>query len=202
MRSKIYHDHLIATYETDPTMFDPQYVVTNYTKKEDELLKMLKEKVHPRYPNVALKKWIGLSQFLSQNYPNEALKEKIFSLRSYQALQEWITKIPGYGQKTGGLLLRLIVESGICNFDDEIGMIPIDCHDREISYRNGIIDKEKLSPHELKELGAIWIQAAYKNHLSACKIDQYLWSIGSKLCAKRDCKNCPLSETCKRKDKK
>ena len=171
----------------------------NYIGNEEKLLEIIKGNIHPRYPNIASKKWIELSKFLSINYPENQLKEKIFSLQSYKELYYFITNIKGFGQKTGGLLLRLIFESGICNFQKDIEDIPIDRHDIEISYMNGISTKENLNNNELKELGSIWIEAARENNISACYIDKYLWSIGKLFCSKKDCLNCPLKEICKGK---
>lgn len=199
MRSKIYHANLVNTYKSFKNIFNPKYVVNNYVENENELFNIIKDNIHPRYPNVALRKWISLSKFLNENYPENMLKDKIISLKSYSDLYPFITSIKGYGQKTGGLLLRLIYESGICNFDDELNDIPIDRHDVEISYLNKIVDKEKLNNIEMKKLGDIWIKAAKSNGVSACNIDKYLWSIGNELCLKRNCKECPIKDGCKTK---
>lgn len=200
MRSKLYHANLMATYKKYSEIFNPSYVVEKYlNNNNDELLKIIKENIHPRYPNVALKKWLELSEFINSNYPGEKLVEAIKELNSYKELYEFITNIKGYGQKTGGLLLRLIYECGICDFDDEINDIPIDRHDVEISYLNGIVQKEKLNNKELKDLGTTWIRAAKECGVSACYIDKYLWSIGNSLCLKKECLECPLKDNCKRK---
>jgi len=199
MRSKNYHSNLISTYKKHKDIFEPYYVVKNYKDNPEKLLHIMKENIHPRYPNVALKKWLDLSEFLNCNYPRNKLKEKINSLQSYKELYNFITSIKGYGQKTGGLLLRLLYESGICNFTDELLDIPIDRHDVEISYLNGITDKVKLNSSELKSLGTLWIKAAKNRKVSACNIDQYLWSIGNNLCSKKRCLECPLKEGCKKK---
>lgn len=199
MRSKLYHSNLINTYKKYKYIFNPCYVVKNYKGNEEKLLTIIKDNIHPRYPNVALRKWIELSEFLDTNYSNDKLKQKIISLQSYKELYNFITNIKGYGQKTGGLLLRLIFESGICCFNDEIQDIPIDRHDIEISYLNGIIDKQNLSNEELKMLGSLWINAAKENNISACNIDKYLWSIGNNLCTKKRCLCCPIRSECKTK---
>lgn len=199
MRSKLYHNNLIKTYYTYKEIFDPKYVVENYFNNQLDLLKIIKENIHPRYPNVALKKWLELSYYLNTFYSNNKLIEKIKSLNSYKELYNFINSINGYGQKTGGLLLRLIYESNICDFDDDIDDIPIDRHDIEISYLNGVIQNNKLNKDEIKKLGSIWIEAAKKNDISACDIDKYLWTIGNSLCSKKDCVNCPLNSDCLKK---
>lgn len=199
MRSSTYHSNLIHTYQQYKDIFNPCYVVENYEGHPEKLLEIIKENIHPRYPNIALKKWLDLSIFLNRNYPDDQLKEKICSLSSYKELYHFITSIQGYGQKTGGLLLRLIYESGMCHFTDELDDIPIDRHDVEISYLNEIVDKEQLNPKKLKLLGTTWIQAAKSRGVSACDIDKYLWSIGNRLCSKKRCFECPVQAECKTK---
>lgn len=200
IRSKTYHTNLIHTFEKDKEIFDPKYVVEHYENNELELLKVIKNNIHPRYPNIALKKWIYLSKFLYTNYPDDQLRTKIVSLQSYRELYDFILQINGYGQKTGGLLFRLICEAKICQFDDEIQEIPIDRHDIEISYLNGIIQKETLNKEEIKKLSRIWIEAANRNDISPFDMDKYLWSIGNQLCSKKKCDICPINMNCRRKD--
>ena len=198
--SKIYHTNLINTFQNDKKIFDPKYVVEHYENNELELLKIMKKNIHPRYPNIALKKWIYLSKFLYTNYSGEHLIAKIISLKSYRELYNFILQINGYGQKTGGLLFRLICESKICQFNDDIQEIPIDRHDIEISYLNGIISKETLNKNEIKKLSKIWIEAANINDMSPFDVDKYLWSIGNQLCSKKKCERCPINMNCRRKD--
>lgn len=200
MRSKIYHANLINTYKLHKEIFNPKYVVEKYIDNEEELLLLIKDNIHPRYPMVATKKWLYLSKFINDNFKDKDLLECIKELNSYRELYKFITSINGYGQKTGGLLLRLISESGVCSFDDEIEDIPIDRHDVEISYLNGIIDKKVLSEEEIKELGSIWIEVAKLNGLTAIYIDKYLWSIGNSLCSKKSCDVCPLNTNCQKKN--
>lgn len=199
MRSKTYHTNLIKTYENYKNIFNPSYVVKTFKDNEINLFNIIKENIHPRYPNIALKKWLELSEFLNTNYPDDKLKKKIFSFKSYKQLYNFITSIKGYGKKTGGLLLRLIFESGICNFNDDLQDIPIDRHDIEISYLNKVIDKINLNNDDLKKLGTIWIKAGKTNNISADDIDRYLWSIGTNLCLKKKCNECPLKNECKTK---
>ena len=81
-----------------------------------------------------------------------AKKSKITSLSSYTELYQFITTIKGFGQKTGGLLLRLVAESGICKFADQLTVIPIDRHDIDISYLTKVISTRKPTAQEIKEL--------------------------------------------------
>ncbi len=194
MKSSIYHDNLIKTYNEYPDIFNPIYVCNNFSANPDKLFDIIKSNIHPRYPNIALKKWLSLSSYLARE---NDLREKLKAIDSYDKLYTFITNIKGYGQKTGGLLIRLIIEQGICNVT--LDNIPIDRHDIEISYLTKVINKEKLSNSEILALGKIWVKSAQKYCVSATDIDKYLWSIGSKLCVKKKCPICPLKDICKTK---
>lgn len=194
MKSSMYHDNLVNTYKKYPNIFNPSYVHKYYNNNEKELLSIIKNKIHARYPNVALKKWLNLSEYLNNE---ENLLSKLNNFDNYNELYTFITSIKGYGQKTGGLLIRLIIELGISNVS--LDNIPIDRHDIEISYLNGVINIDKLNSEQITNLGKIWVKSAKKYDVSASDIDKYLWSIGSKLCANKMCSNCPLKDNCNRK---
>lgn len=197
MRSKNYHNNLINTYHIYPQIFNPNYVLANFTTNRDELLNIMKNNIHPRYPNVAVDKWLNLSKELSK-YNN--LLEKIKEFNNFNELNLFIRNIKGYGQKTGGLLLRLIYESNVCKFNDKLGYIPLDRHDIEISYLNSIIDSRKLNNSQIEELSSLYIKSGEKLGIDANLIDKYLWNIGSDFCNKKNCINCPLYEDCKTKE--
>lgn len=55
MRSKTYHNNLIKTYEHYKNIFNPSYVVKTFKDNEINLFNIIKENIHPRYPNIALK---------------------------------------------------------------------------------------------------------------------------------------------------
>lgn len=194
MRSQNYHNNLINTYHIYPQIFNPSYVITNFTDNKEELLNIIRNNIHPRYPNVAIDKWINLSIELSK-YDN--LLDKIREFNSFSELNLFIRNIKGYGQKTGGLLLRLIYESCVCNFNDKLGYIPLDRHDIEISYLNNIIDSTKLSNQQIEELSTLYIKSGEKLGIDANLVDKYLWNVGNDFCNKKNCIHCPLHKECK-----
>ncbi len=196
MRSQNYHNNLINTYHIYPQIFNPKHVIENFTTNKEELLSIMKNNIHPRYPNVAVNKWLNLSMELTK-YDN--LLDKIKEFKNFNELNLFIRNINGYGQKTGGLLLRLIYESGVCNFNDKLGYIPLDRHDIEISYLNNIIDSRKLNNKQIEELSSLYIESGNKLGIDANLIDKYLWNIGNDFCNKKNCINCPLHDDCKTK---
>lgn len=194
MRSQNYHNNLINTYHIYPQIFKPSYVITNFIDYKEELLNIMRNNIHPRYPNVAIDKWINLSLELSK-YDN--LLDKIREFNNFNELNLFVRNIKGYGQKTGGLLLRLIYESCVCNFNDKLGYIPLDRHDIKISYLNNIIDSKKLSNQQIEELSTIYIKSGEKWGIDANLVDKYLWNIGNDFCNKKNCIHCPLNKECK-----
>lgn len=194
-RSKVYHNNLINTYKKYPNIFNPRYVIDKYSNRENELLGIMKENIHPRYPNVALKKWMNLSRQLSQY---DSLIEKI-KLMNLSGLESFVKNIGGFGQKTGGLLIRLIVEAKLISDDQDLNFIPIDRHDIEISYLNGIVEKRELSEHEIRKLSDIFIKIGKEKGIDAGTIDKYLWNVGNTFCNRKDCLSCPLRENCRTK---
>lgn len=191
-RSKIYHNNLIATYTKYPSIFNPQYVCENYKDNPNNLLTIMKENIHPRYPNVALNKWLKLSNELSKYH---SLKNKI-SHMNLEELEIFIKQIGGFGQKTGGLLIRLIVEAKIINDNKDLNFIPIDRHDIEVSYLNKIISKNNLSDDEIRKLSDILIESGKSIGIDAGTVDKYLWNIGATFCNQKKCDECPLRNTC------
>lgn len=197
MRSQNYHNNLINTYYAYPQIFNPNYVIANFTTNKEELLNIMRNNVHPRYPNIAVNKWLNLSMELSK-YDN--LLGKIKEFNNFNELNLFVRNIKGYGQKTGGLLLRLIYESNVCSFNDKLGYIPLDRHDIEISYLNNIIDSRKLNNIQIEELSNSYIKSGEKQGIDANLIDKYLWNIGSEFCNKKKCADCPLYRDCKTKE--
>ncbi len=196
MRSKIYHSNLIHTYHHYPFIFDPTYVVNHFNCDQETLFHIIKENIHPRYPKVALHKWLKLSVFLSQC---PSLLEKICSFHSYQELSDFIITSKNYGQKTGGLLLRVIYEANIGNFKDDISFIPIDRHDIEISYLNGVIEERHLTAKQIAELSTAYINISNKLSVNPSDVDKFLWEIGNRYCNRCHCSECPLYGHCKTK---
>ncbi len=146
MRSKTYNQNLNNAYEKEPKLFCPSYI---NSLKESELKKLIINNIHSRCPSVATKKWMELSKQLIQY---QDLPNYLKNIKSINELNKIKIKIKGYGQKTGNLLIRMIKDTNICDFKENIEAIPIDRHDIEISYLTGVIDKSKLTDKEIDSL--------------------------------------------------
>lgn len=187
---KIYHKNLINTCIKYPNIFQPWYI----PKISDETLKdIMINNIHPRYPNIAVKKWLSLSNELIK-YEN--ISDYLKRISSFEELSRFIKNTKCYGQKTGGLLMRIICDTQICNFKENIKSIPIDRHDIEISYLTGIINSVAISNKEIIELSDTYVRVGKMLKIDSSNIDKYLWQIGNLYCNKKKCKECPLNNIC------
>lgn len=149
--------------------------------------------IHPRYPNIAIKKWLTLSnELIKYNNISDYLK----SIKSFEELSRFIKNTKSYGQKTGGLLIRVICDTEICNLKENIKSIPIDRHDIEISYLTGIINTINVSNKKIIELSDTYVKVGRALNINPSNIDKYLWEIGNLYCNKKNCEECPLKNIC------
>ena len=119
----------------------------------------------------------------------------------YADFQSAISQIKGLGQKTGGLLLRLLIDEKLIEPIDGITDIPIDRHDIDLCVWLGIIsgitiEEVKKNKKVIKLLSSIWVAAAKDLNISPSLADQYMWIIGSRYCSKKQCHICPLVNNC------
>ena len=190
MQSKIYHKNLVDTYIKHPKIFQPNYIIRI---SEERLKDIMINNIHPRYPNIAIKKWLTLSnELIKYNNISDYLK----NIKSFEELSRFIKNTKSYGQKTDGLLMRVICDIEICNFKENIKSIPIDRHDIEISYLTGIINTINVSNKEIIELSDTYVKVGKALNINPSNIDKYLCEIGNLYCNKKNCEECPLNNIC------
>lgn len=86
------------------------------------------------------------------------MKEHLRKMKSFEDLEYFIKRIMEYGPKTGGLLLKIICDSNLCSFKENIKSIPIDRHDIEISYLTGVILDKNIKDKETKKLSDAYVK--------------------------------------------
>lgn len=200
MKSSILHEGLKQLYEKMPLLFSPQYVCENYIGNYAELASILRLCVHVRYPNQCAKNWVGLSNVLYMDY-NSDPKQLFVDGSTYYDYRAAILNLKGFGQKTGGLLLRILIDDGLLKPVDGIAEIPIDRHDIDLCVWLKIIlnitsDEIRKNKKLIKLLSDTWVYAANELSISPSIADQYMWIIGSQLCTKKQCEVCPLCNDC------
>ena len=200
MKSKVLHENLKLLYEENPCLFNPEYVLDVYEHNMCALADLLRSKIHVRYPNQSAKNWINLSKIILTKY-NGNFNEIFINKQTYLEYQDAIFQLDGFGQKTGGLLLRMLIDEGFIKPLDGIAEIPIDRHDIDLciwlEVINGITAEDiKKSKEVIGKLSKIWVNVSNDLNISPSITDQYLWIIGSKFCSKTQCNICPLNSLC------
>ncbi|MCM1052696.1 MAG: hypothetical protein NC483_01785 [Ruminococcus sp.] len=190
IRSKVYHKNLVNTYKIYPNIFVPRCVLE---MNENILKDIIINNIHPRYPNVAVRKWIILSKKLIEY---DSILNYLRSINSFEELNSFIRSLKSYGQKTGGLLTRIICDTQICNFKENIESIPIDRHDVEISYLTSIINDKKINNKNVKNLSDAYVKCGKEMNINPSDVDKYLWEVGNSFCNNKKCYECPLKKLC------
>lgn len=200
MKSTVLHENLQLFYEENPCLFDPKYVLNVYKYNICELADLLRSRIHVRYPNQSAKNWINLSEIMLNKY-NGNFDEIFLNKQTYLEYQAAIFELDGFGQKTGGLLLRMLIDEGFIKPIDGISEIPIDRHDINLCIWLGVING--LTANDIKKskgiigiLSKVWVNVSKEFNISPSITDQYLWIIGSKFCSKYQCNICPLNSLC------
>ena len=203
MKSSTLHENLQSLYQNKIEVFSPEYVFTSYKDNYSDLADLLRTYIHVRYPNESAKRWIALCENLHINYHDNP-KEKFLGKTKYDELKKVICSINGMGQKTGGLLLRILIDNGMVISTDGIREIPIDRHDIDLCVWLGVIknitsDEIKKDKKIISKLSEVWVQASDDLAISPSVTDQYLWIIGSQLCTNKYCDGCPICAMCFKK---
>ncbi|NOZ81929.1 MAG: hypothetical protein GXO63_02145 [Candidatus Micrarchaeota archaeon] len=193
VKSSYYHKRLRSAYLVHPSLFNPEFIVKKFTHDINKLAEVLRSYLGVRFPTEAAKRWLALSYVLYSRY-NGNPKNLIKASQNFNDLKKRILEIRGFGQKTGGLLIRILYENGL--LDDissgqSIQFIPIDRHDVRISIRLGIIKfsgkytskRTVNSNSQLERLSQLWVEASIREGVDPAETDRNLWLLGSELCA-------------------
>lgn len=183
-------------------LFHAPYIVKNFN--QESIYEHLSN-LGLRYPKQAAKSWIDNSQKLLNEYEGEAIK-MFTSTNNALALFNTIKSFRGYGAKTSGLLLRVIVGIGfnknLYNIQDV--PLPVDIHDSRIAYYCDLYKPKNVTsleqiysnPSHIKKIEKIWRQSAYNIQIAWEVLDRALWLLGSQGCAHKKCSICPIKKIC------
>jgi len=207
----IYNDHgtkstglyerFKALYENHSELFDAKYIVEKYTNKEMELYKDYLQFLGLRYPKKSTQYWIYNATKLCEEFDGDTMQLYNYTDESLQIYKS-IKSFKGYGDKTTGLLLRVIDGVGfnkkLLNFEDV--PLPVDTHDTKIAIKCDLIeefDYEKADKKKLQKVSKIWQDAVNKTEYSWKELDKALWILGSVGCVSKQCFICPMVKDCK-----
>lgn len=187
-------------YERDPTFFTPQRILA---ASEEELVSVLKE-LGARFTRRATRDWKEISRILLERYggdPRNIAPEPL-------ALSEILRKLSEFptlrGEKLSAFYVRVMHETGLLEVKDPENLgLPVNRQISRFTVYTGVLTGADYlvvcSRPELRALvREVWRRAAVAVGVHAWKLDEPMWNIGSKLCAKDRCKECPVKELCAR----
>lgn len=158
-----------------------------------------------RYPKQAAISWIKNAKQLVAEYDGEPLNLFCHTTDAI-ALFKAIRTFRGYGPKTAGLLLRVILGVGfnrqLTNVADV--PLPVDIHDSRIAFMCHLYrptDVENVqsiysNPRHIAGVEAVWRMASRRAGVEWETIDRALWILGSRGCTRRLCRDCPINQYC------
>ncbi|MCZ7673892.1 MAG: hypothetical protein M5U34_45590 [Chloroflexi bacterium] len=192
-----------ALYSEHPHIFDPKYVIANYTGADDpKLANDTGGQLSTRFPKETAKRWYKNSEKLLKEYEGDP--RRIFAVSSdARIVFKHIRSFRGFGPKIGGLLLRTFLGCKFAKLDHvEDVLIPVDVHDSRIAFYTGAVktaagDNHVEDYHEYsQQIQHLWSQACNSANLDWLQVDRALWLLGSRGCVNSRCVECRLSDLC------
>jgi hypothetical protein len=164
----------------------------------------LVKRVGGRYPTTGAKTWRKIARILTDVYDGDPRKITA-EPSSIAEIKSRIDVFPYLrGKKLSNFYLRVMGENElfkISNFNDLD--IPVDIQVARFTIYTGVLkllsDSFRGCVHEEPIRGLIekvWRDAAAELNTYPWKLDEPIWTIGSKLCSKRKCSQCPVESLC------
>lgn len=189
-----------GAYELYPERFTPETILEISPRTVENIVKGL----GARFYSNAAKTWIKISRMLVDKYGGDPRKITSQPL-TIEEVKEKIDEFPYLrGPKLNNFYIRVMGETGLFKLKnlDELD-IPVDKQVARFTMYTGVLRllNEQFTGcvHEepirsLIEEG--WRNAAIKLDIPPWKLDEPIWTIGSKLCSQRKCGKCPVEELC------
>lgn len=203
MKSSRLYTQAKALFSERCELFDPFYIVSEFSGPGDELIEATGRQLGTRYPKETAKRWYLNSVKLIAEFDGDPRKLYQSSSEAPKLMKN-ITAFRGYGPKIGGILLRAIIGLGFAKATGlEEVLVPVDIHDSRISFLTGILRVEDESKDEKVNYYA-YACKVQKIFLDTCNslgiewldMDRALWLIGSRGCVNKRCVACPLNDIC------
>jgi len=189
-----------GAYEFNPERFTPEEILKISPRTVETFVKRL----GARFYSNAAKTWIKVSKLLVDKYdgdPRNITREPLEIADIKKRLQEFPYL---RGNKLSNFYLRAMGETGLFKIRnlDELD-IPVDKQVARFTMYTGVVkllsEQFHGCVHEPPLRGLIeeaWRNAAKKLGTPPWKLDEPIWTIGSKLCSGRKCGRCPVKDLC------
>ena len=179
---------------------------TRILDMSDSQLQTLVKRIGGRYPKTGAQTWRKIARILLDGYqgdPRNITRQPI----TIKEIKEKIDVFPYLrGPKLSNFYLRAMGEQDlfkISNFNELD--IPVDIQVARFTIYTGVLrllsESFRGCVHEepLRSLiEEAWREAAEEIDTPPWKLDEPIWTIGSKLCSKRKCSQCPVENLCEK----
>lgn len=189
-----------GAYELYPERFTPEKIL----KISPRTVEIFVKKLGARFYSNAAKTWIKISKVLVDKYggdPRNITKEPLEIADVKKRLQEFPYL---RGNKLSNFYMRVMGEKELFKVKNLNELdIPVDKQVARFTMYTGVV--KLLSElfqgcvHEPPLRGLIeeaWRNAAKKLNVPPWKLDEPIWTVGSKLCSGRKCGKCPVKDLC------
>lgn len=176
MKSQILYKGANRLYLENNLFFTPNFISN---LKEDALTKTLREYLHPRYINEAVRRYVHNTEALLNGYDGDP--RKIFEHTAYcQDVLKRLKDFRGFGPKIGNFFVRTMMNSFDYTYSDiDTILPPVDVHDVRITYLLGYIDSDQMSQMNINLVKNLWNRACIDTNNSWLVLDKALWLLGS-----------------------
>ncbi len=189
-----------GAYELYPERFKPETLLSLSSRTIEAFVKQL----GARFASSAADTWTKISQILVDNYagdPRNITKEASTIGRIKSRLEEFPYL---RGAKLSNFYVRVMGETGLFHVTDLSELdIPVDKQVARFTAYTGVLKllsskfQGCVNDDPLRSIiEEAWRTAAKGIGTYPWKLDEPIWTIGSKLCAKRNCSPCPVERHC------
>ena len=176
IKSQILYNGGARLYKENKEFFTPENISS---LPQDKLTKYLKDYLHPRYVNEAVKRFGSNTGTLVSKYNGDP--RKIFE--NTASCREVVTRLKdfrGFGPKIGTFFIRTMINTFNYNFSDIDSILPpVDIHDVRIAYLMAFTNSNKMTSKNINFVKKMWSGACVSAGESWLVFDKALWLLGS-----------------------
>jgi endonuclease III len=189
-----------GAFELHPDMFTPKQILKVSPRTVENFVK----KLGARYYTNAAKTWINISRVLAEKYdedPRNLTKEPLTIAEVKQRLKDFPYL---RGNKLTNLYIRAMGETGLLKVKDFEDLdIPVDKQVARFTIYTGVLklmSEQFVGCAQDSPLRGLieeaWRNAAKTLGTAPWKLDEPIWTVGSKLCSDRKCGQCSVEDLC------
>lgn len=189
-----------GAYELYPERFTPEQIL----KASPRTVETFVRKLGARFGSNAAKTWIKISKVLVDNYGGDTRNITGEPLEIVE-IKKRLQNFPYLrGNKLSNFYIRAMAEKGLLKVKnlDELD-IPVDKQVARFTIYTGVLKLLSdqfigcAQDNPLRNLiEEAWRHAAKTLGTAPWKLDEPMWTIGSKLCSGRKCGQCPVEDLC------